>query len=62
MPRKRDIAQFRQACKEASLTASERYEASDAPHAEKSLGDLRDMSYSELVVWLQEWKDSWHRS
>jgi hypothetical protein len=33
--RKRDIKQFRQACKAAGLTASERFEASDALHAEK---------------------------
>jgi hypothetical protein len=30
MTRKRDIKQFRQACKEAGLTVRERYEASQA--------------------------------
>lgn len=45
MPRKRDIKQFRQACKEAGLTAYERYEASQALHAEKESGAGRkDMS------------------
>jgi len=32
---KRDIAQFRQACKEAGLTRQERYAASKELHAEK---------------------------
>ncbi len=35
MARKRDIKQFMHACQEAGLTASERFEASDALHAEK---------------------------
>jgi hypothetical protein len=35
MTRKRDIKQFRQACKEAGLTVRERYEASRALHAGK---------------------------
>jgi hypothetical protein len=61
--RKRDIKQFRQACKEAGLTVSERYEASDALHAEKeSGGEQGDMSYGELLAWLREWKDSWQPS
>ena len=34
---KRDIKQFRQACKEAGLTVRERYEASQALHAEKGM-------------------------
>ncbi|MFI4977296.1 MAG: hypothetical protein ACHQC8_01240 [Solirubrobacterales bacterium] len=63
MTRKRDIKQFRQACKEAGLTASERYEASQALHAEKELGGgPEDMSYGELLAWLREWKDSWRPS
>lgn len=62
MSRKRDIKQFRQACKDAGLTAAERYEASDALHAEKESGGLRDMSYAELVAWLREWQDSWRPS
>jgi hypothetical protein len=60
---KRDIKQFRQACNEAHLTVSERYEASEALHAEKASGDVQaDMSYRELLAWLQQWKDSWRRS
>ncbi len=35
MTRKRDIKQFRQACKEVGLTVTERYEASQALHADK---------------------------
>lgn len=60
MTRKRDIKQFRQACREAGLTVSERYAASEALHAEKeSGGGQEDMSYRELVAWVQQWKDSW---
>ena len=55
--RKRDVKQFRQACKEVGLTARERYEASEALHAEKdSSGAEAHMSYGELVAWLREWK------
>jgi hypothetical protein len=61
--RKRDIKQFRQACSEAGLNADERYEASQALHAEKeAAGGQDDMSYPELLAWLREWKDSWRRS
>jgi len=55
--RKRDIKQFRQACKEAGLTVQERYEASEGLHAEKGSGTVqRDMSYRELLAWLRQWK------
>jgi hypothetical protein len=55
--RKRDIKQFRQACKEAGLTAEERYEASEALHAEKQAGSVQvDMSYGELLDWLRQWR------
>jgi hypothetical protein len=48
MKRKRDIKQFRQACREAGLTASERYEASQVLDAEKEAGGGQpDMSYAE---------------
>jgi hypothetical protein len=60
MSHKHDVKQFRQACREAGLTVSERYEASDALHAEKASGDVQaDMSYRELLNWLQQWKGSW---
>ncbi len=50
MTRKRDIKQFRQACKEAGLTPSERYDASQALHAEKeSGGGQEDRSYSRTA-------------
>ena len=63
MSRKGDIKQFRQACKEADLTVSERYEASQALHAEKQTGGgQKDMSYGELLTWLREWKESWRPS
>jgi hypothetical protein len=61
--RKRDIKQFRQACKEAGLTVRERYEASEALHAEKeTVGGQEDMSYGELLAWLRQWKDTWRPS
>lgn len=54
--RKRDIRQFRQACREVGMTARERYEASEALHAEKRLSEIRaDMSYGELLEWLRQW-------
>ena len=60
MSHKHDVKQFRQACREAGLPVSERYEASDALHAEKASGDVQaDMSYRELLNWLQQWKGSW---
>lgn len=35
----------------------ERYEASEALHAEKASGDVQaDMSYGELLAWLRQWK------
>ncbi|MEJ7893546.1 MAG: hypothetical protein WKF94_13010 [Solirubrobacteraceae bacterium] len=59
MARKRDVQQFRQACREAGLTRDERYEATKAFHAEKrSTGSRGDMAYGELVAWLREWKDA----
>jgi hypothetical protein len=55
--RKRDIKQFRQACREAGLTIRERYEASEALHAEKQAGSVQaNMSYRELLVWLRQWR------
>ncbi len=60
MSHKHDVKQFRQACREAGLTVSERYEASDALHAEKDSGDVQaDMTYRELLNWLQQWRGSW---
>ncbi len=46
MSRKRDIKQFRQACKEVELSHQERYEASEAFHAEKASGNVQaNVSY-----------------
>jgi hypothetical protein len=45
------------ACKEAGLTVRERFEASEALHAEKQAGSVQaDMSYGELLAWLRQWK------
>ena len=56
MTRKRDIKQFRQACREFGFTAEQRYEASEALHAEKEAsGERAHMSYQELIAWLQQW-------
>lgn len=58
MGHKRDIKQFRQACKEIGLTVRERYEASEALHTEKGSGNVqRDLSYRELLAWLRQWRD-----
>jgi hypothetical protein len=55
--RKRDVKQFRQACREVGLSARERYEASEALHDEKQRAGKREhMSYQELLAWLREWK------
>jgi hypothetical protein len=55
--RKRDIKQFRQACREVGLTVQERYEASQALHAEKESASVQaHMSYGELVAWLRQWR------
>ena len=55
--RKHDIKQFREACKEVGLTVRERFEASEALHAEKESGSVQgDMSYGELLTWLRQWK------
>lgn len=57
MSRKPDIKQFRQACKELGLTPRERYEASEALHAEKAAGGKRQhLTYGELLVWLRQWR------
>ncbi len=57
MSRKRDIKQFRQACKELRLTPEERYRASAALHADKqSHGAPEHMSYGDLLAWLRQWK------
>jgi hypothetical protein len=58
MARKRDIMQFRQACKEVGLTPRERYKASEALHDEKGEAGVRvHMSYGELLAWLRQWKE-----
>lgn len=63
MNRKRDIKQFRQACREAGLTIDERYEASEALHAEKDAGGgHEDMRYPALVAWLRQWRASRRRT
>jgi hypothetical protein len=57
--RKRDVKQFRQACREAGLIDSERRAASDDFHAEKDKeGRREDLSYGELVTRLREWKSA----
>jgi hypothetical protein len=57
MTRKRDIKQFRQACRKAGLTDQERHAASEALHAERGSSRRRaHMTYGELLAWLREWK------
>jgi hypothetical protein len=57
--RKREIKQFRQACKELELTAEQRYSASEALHAEKEAGgERKHRTYQELLAWLRQWKSA----
>jgi hypothetical protein len=56
---KRDIKQFKQACREALVTGDQRHRASDALHAAKRRGELpMHIRYDELVAWLREWRRS----
>jgi hypothetical protein len=55
--RKRDIKQFRQACKELGLSARERHRASEALHVDKQATGMQGhMSYGELLEWLRQWR------
>jgi hypothetical protein len=54
--RKRDIQQWHQACRAAGLTEAERFAASKALHTEKEAHLFQDLTYSDLVIWLREWK------
>lgn len=57
MARKQDLKQFRQACRELGLSSRERFDASDALHAEKQASGAKEhMSYPDLVAWLREWR------
>jgi hypothetical protein len=56
MARKRDLKQWREACREAGLTEAERFEASKDLHQEKVSGALADFTYPDLLEWLREWK------
>lgn len=57
MSKKRDIKQFRQACKELGFTPRERYEASQALHADKAGGGSKEhLDYGDLLAWLRQWK------
>lgn len=59
LERKRDIKQFRQACKELGFTDEERYAARDALHGEKESGKSKaHMSYGDLLSWLRQWRQS----
>ncbi len=57
MSKKRDIKQFREACKELGLTPRERYEASQALHVHKAgAGRKEHLDYGDLLAWLRQWK------
>lgn len=58
MASKRDIQQFRQACKELGLSDDDRYAARDDLHAEKESGASKvHMDYGDLLTWLRQWKE-----
>jgi hypothetical protein len=60
MTKKQDIKQFRHACREVGLSATQRYEASQALHTEKESTGVREhLSYGELLAWLREWVETW---
>jgi hypothetical protein len=57
LTRKRDVKQFRQACREMGLTVAERHAASEALHAEKEIsGKAEHLSYGDLLAWLRQWR------
>jgi len=55
---RRDVNQWRQACKEVGLTKPERKQATKDFHMEKEeFGERRHMPYGNLIIWLREWRD-----
>jgi len=64
MSRKRDIKQFRQACKEAGLNLSERFKQRGL-HAEKKSGKRArgsGLNGENLLAWLRQWNAKGERS
>jgi hypothetical protein len=56
---KRDIKQFKQACREARVVRDQRHRASDDFHAAKRRGELPEhIRYGDMVSWLREWRRS----
>jgi hypothetical protein len=54
---KRDIKQFKQACRQIGIERRQRYRASDDFHEAKDRRELPPhMSYAQLVAWLREWR------
>ena len=59
MGNKRDIKQFKQACREAGVLDDLIYAASKEFHAAKRRGEVtQHMRYGELVAWMREWRRS----
>jgi isopropylmalate/homocitrate/citramalate synthase len=58
--RKRDIQQWHEACREASLTEAERFAASKDLHRDKHAQGSSDKTFAELVAWLREWRAHGH--
>jgi hypothetical protein len=58
MSPRRDVDQFRQACRELEFSDEERFEASDDFHAEKESGAPKGhRDYGDLKDWLRQWKE-----
>jgi hypothetical protein len=55
----RDVKQWKQACRAVGLTGPERKRATKDFHAEKrAFGERRHLPYGNLIIWLQEWKET----
>jgi hypothetical protein len=61
MAPKRDVKQWKQACREIGLTPDEQRQAKRDFHADKrASGDRDHRSYGNLIIWLQDWReDRW---
>jgi hypothetical protein len=58
---RRDVSQFKQACKQAGIGEPEINQASEDLHAEKrASGERGHWPYGKLINWLRDWKeDRW---
>jgi hypothetical protein len=56
---RRDVNQWKQACREVGLDKSLWERASRDFHAEKeAFGEKRHLPYGNLIIWLREWMEN----